>query len=145
MRHSPKQPLVLGHRGYRSLAPGTPPAFRAALEHGADGVEFDVQKEPSGAYVVIHDPPKGDGAAPKLRDVLAGFVRHLPRRRAEGGDADPGRLPPGPRRAHGLRRHRRLADLLVRARLLPPWKAWGIDGAPPGAKPRASASDASSA
>ena len=65
MNHAPTRPLVLGHRGYRSLAPeNTLPAFLAALEHGADGVEFDVQKEPSGAYVVVHDPPKGNGAAP---------------------------------------------------------------------------------
>ena len=74
MNATPKRPLVLGHRGYRSLAPeNTLPAFLAALQHGADGVEFDVQKEPSGAYVVVHDPPKGNGAAPKLRDVLAGL------------------------------------------------------------------------
>lgn len=132
MRSPARRPLVLGHRGYRSLAPeNTLPAFHAALEHGADGVEFDVQKEPSGAYVVIHDPPKGNGAAPRLAEVLAGLPRGIyldvelkgetlapddcPRILAEisaaGIDAD------------------RLMISSFAPDLLPPWKAWGIDTA----------------
>jgi glycerophosphoryl diester phosphodiesterase len=132
MEHSTDRPLVLGHRGYRSLAPeNTLPAFRAALEHGADGVEFDVQKEPSGTYVVVHDPPKRDGEAPRLADVLAGLPRGIyldielkgetlfpidcPRILAEiqaaGVDAD------------------RLMISSFEPELLPPWKAWGIETA----------------
>jgi glycerophosphoryl diester phosphodiesterase len=132
MSRPPDRPLVLGHRGYRSLAPeNTLAAFLAALEHGADGVEFDVQKEPSGAYVVVHDPPRADGTAPGLREVLAGLPRGIyldvelkaetltvedcPRILAEltAAGVDVGRL--------------QISSFM--AELLPPWKAWGIDTA----------------
>jgi glycerophosphoryl diester phosphodiesterase len=132
MRHSPKWPLVLGHRGYRSLAPeNTLPAFRAALEHEADGVEFDVQKEPSGAYVVVHDPPKGDGAAPKLADVLAGLPAGIYLDVELKGET----LKPVdcPRILAEITTSGVTADRLMISsfvpELLPPWKAWGIDTA----------------
>ena len=132
MNLAPTRPLVLGHRGYRSLAPeNTLPAFLAALEHGADGVEFDVQKEPSGAYVVIHDPPKGNGAAPKLRDVLAGLPRGIYLDVELKGET----LKPAdcPRILAELTDAEVTADRLMISsfapELLPPWKAWGIDTA----------------
>jgi glycerophosphoryl diester phosphodiesterase len=132
MRRASTRPLVLGHRGYRSLAPeNTLPAFRAALEHGADGVEFDVQKASGGRYVVIHDPPGRDCAAPLLREVLAGLPRGIyldvelkgetltpadcPRILAELTDAD-------------VTTDRLMISSFV-PELLPPWKAWGIDTA----------------
>jgi glycerophosphoryl diester phosphodiesterase len=116
MEHSPKRPLVLGHRGYRSLA---------------DGVEFDVQKEPSGAYVVTHDPPGGDGAAPKLRDVLAG----LPPGIYLDVELKAETLTPAdcPRILAEITGSGVTADRLMissfEAGLLPPWKAWGIETA----------------
>ena len=132
MRYSPKEPLVLGHRGYRSIAPeNTLPAFRAALEHGADGVEFDVQKEPSGAYVVIHDPPKGDGAAPLLRDVLAGLPRGIYLDvELKGETLSPADCPRilAELAAAGVGYERLMISSFV-AELLPPWKAWGIETA----------------
>lgn len=52
-----RRPLVLGHRGYRARYPeNTLLAFSKALEHGADGIECDLQKSADGRYVVIHDP-----------------------------------------------------------------------------------------
>ncbi|CAN5566396.1 glycerophosphodiester phosphodiesterase family protein [soil metagenome] len=49
-------PLILGHRGAPAEAPeNTLRAFRLALEHGADGVELDVQPSADGVPVVIHD------------------------------------------------------------------------------------------
>lgn len=50
------RPLIIGHRGAKGLAPeNTLPAFRAGMEAGADGVEFDVQRTLDGHLVVFHD------------------------------------------------------------------------------------------
>ncbi|MBR5753331.1 MAG: hypothetical protein IKX83_02475 [Clostridia bacterium] len=47
---------ILGHRGANRRAPqNTIPAFRAAIEHGADGVEFDVQMSSDGVLVICHN------------------------------------------------------------------------------------------
>lgn len=49
--------LLLGHRGARRYAPeNTLAAFELALEHGADGFEFDVRLTRSRQLVVCHDP-----------------------------------------------------------------------------------------
>ena len=59
-------PLVLAHRGARTVAPeNTIEAFSVALAQGADGVELDVHRTADGALVVHHD-----AAAPGL-GVLA--------------------------------------------------------------------------
>jgi glycerophosphoryl diester phosphodiesterase len=51
------RPLLLGHRGARHGAPeNTLAAFDLALEHGADGFEFDVRRTRDGRSVVCHDP-----------------------------------------------------------------------------------------
>jgi glycerophosphoryl diester phosphodiesterase len=132
MRRSNTRPLVLGHRGYRSLAPeNTLPAFLAALAHGADGVEFDVQKEPSGTYVVIHDRPGRDGAAPPLRDVLAGLPRGIYLDvELKGETLIPADCPRilAEITASGVTADRLMISSFV-PELLPPWKAWGIETA----------------
>ena len=47
---------ILGHGGANRRAPqNTLPAFRAAVEHGADGVEFDVQMSADGVLVICHN------------------------------------------------------------------------------------------
>jgi len=51
-----RRPLIIAHRGASSHAPeNTLAAFRAAIDSGADGVEFDVQLAADGVPVVIHD------------------------------------------------------------------------------------------
>ncbi len=49
-------PRLIGHRGVRVGEPeNSLAAFRAALDAGLDGVEFDVQRSRDGALVIFHD------------------------------------------------------------------------------------------
>ena len=49
-------PLLFAHRGLRAAAPeNTLPAFAAALEAGADGIELDTHLSRDGQVVVLHD------------------------------------------------------------------------------------------
>jgi len=51
-----RSPLIIAHRGASASAPeNTLAAFRAAVDAGADGIEFDVQLAADGVPVVIHD------------------------------------------------------------------------------------------
>jgi glycerophosphoryl diester phosphodiesterase len=93
--------LRIGHRGAASLAPeNTLRAFRAAVEHGVDLVEFDVLDLPRGPLVLAHSDRLEEvshGAAsgsvgsrtleelrevapelPTLDDALAFFVEEAP-------------------------------------------------------------------
>jgi glycerophosphoryl diester phosphodiesterase len=48
--------LVIAHRGASAVAPeNTIAAFQAAIDAGADGIEFDVRLAHDGVPVVIHD------------------------------------------------------------------------------------------
>lgn len=54
-------PLVIAHRGASwERRENTLPAFRRAIEVGADYVEFDVRAAPDGTLVVAHDRVRGD-------------------------------------------------------------------------------------
>lgn len=51
------RPLIFAHRGACRVAPeNTLPAFQAALDLGADGVELDVQYSSDGKLMVFHNP-----------------------------------------------------------------------------------------
>jgi glycerophosphoryl diester phosphodiesterase len=51
-----QKPLVIGHRGYCSLAPeNTPPSFKLAMAAGADMVELDYHHTQDGKLIVMHD------------------------------------------------------------------------------------------
>jgi glycerophosphoryl diester phosphodiesterase len=51
-----KLPAIFAHRGARLVAPeNTLPAFAAALEMGADGIELDIHATRDGKLAVIHD------------------------------------------------------------------------------------------
>ena len=64
-------PLVIAHRGASWDEPeNTLPAFRRAIELGADYVEFDVHATRDGRLVVVHDRPRPSGAYPTLEEVL---------------------------------------------------------------------------
>ena len=53
----PVRPLVVAHRGASVEEPeNTIEAFEAAIEAGADAVEFDVRMTADGHAVVMHDP-----------------------------------------------------------------------------------------
>jgi len=90
-----------------------------------------VQKEPGGAYVVVHDPPGRDGAAPRLAEVLAGLPRGIYLDVELKGET----LTPAdcPRILAELTAARVDVDRMMIssfiAELLPPWKAWGIETA----------------
>jgi glycerophosphoryl diester phosphodiesterase len=58
MRHPDKnRPFIFAHRGACRVAPeNTLPAFQAAIELGADGIELDVQYSSDGKLVVMHNP-----------------------------------------------------------------------------------------
>lgn len=48
--------LIIGHRGYLAKYPeNTIESFIRALEHGADGIEFDVHLSSDGEVMVYHD------------------------------------------------------------------------------------------
>ena len=56
MKRGETTPLIVAHRGDSHNAPeNTVAALRAAVEYGADGVEFDVRLAKDGVPVVIHD------------------------------------------------------------------------------------------
>lgn len=51
-----KRPLVIGHRGYPQFAPeNTLPAFKLAMQAGADLVELDYYHSKDGQPIVVHD------------------------------------------------------------------------------------------
>jgi glycerophosphoryl diester phosphodiesterase len=68
----PSKPLVVAHRGASIEQPeNTIEAFEAAIEAGADAVEFDVRLTSDGVAVVMHDPDvsrttDGVGLVPEL-------------------------------------------------------------------------------
>jgi len=90
----PAKLLLLGHRGARLYAPeNTIPAFDLALDHGADGFEFDVRCTRSKESIICHDRKFNrmvvrsrtleqihakcsvDGKPPCLEDVLERYSR----------------------------------------------------------------------
>lgn len=79
---------ILGHRGARSLAPeNTLSSFCLAMEHGADGVEFDVMPSRDGIPMVIHDETL------ERTTNGSGFVWHYDAR--DLGELDATKLKPG--------------------------------------------------
>ncbi|HSK62866.1 MAG TPA: glycerophosphodiester phosphodiesterase family protein, partial [Pyrinomonadaceae bacterium] len=51
-----RQPLIIGPRGASAVAlENTMAAFEAAIDAGADGIEFDVHLSRDGVPVIIHD------------------------------------------------------------------------------------------
>ncbi len=83
------RPLLLGHRGARAVQAvpeNTPASFDLALQHGANGFEFDVRRTADGRAVICHDPHRSgkeiirtnrDSLAelPLLEEVLARYGR----------------------------------------------------------------------
>lgn len=83
------QPVLIGHRGARGLAPeNTLLALDAGIAAGCPWLEFDVQLHPSGQLFLLHDltlerTTNGQGLASDcdwqaLRQLDAGRGQHLP-------------------------------------------------------------------
>jgi glycerophosphoryl diester phosphodiesterase len=75
MPFDPKGPIeIIAHRGFSARAPeNTLPAMEAAIEAGADAVEFDLQTAACGTPVVFHDAMLGrttNGVGPLGRRPL---------------------------------------------------------------------------
>jgi len=78
-------PLIIAHRGDATSAPeNTIPAFKKALNLGADGIELDVRLTKDRELVVFHDRVLGRTAAGSRRWLRSGQPLH-PRRDAEVG------------------------------------------------------------
>ncbi|WP_296140358.1 glycerophosphodiester phosphodiesterase family protein [uncultured Tessaracoccus sp.] len=78
---------IWAHRGASAVAPeNTLPAFERAIDAGAVGVEFDVQRTADGHLVVIHDETlaRTTGAAGRVVDHTLDELRALD---ASAGDA----------------------------------------------------------
>lgn len=73
-------PLIIAHRGDSAHVPeNTLASFAAALEVGADLVEFDVQLTKDGAVIVIHDATVNrttDGRG-RVHDMTLAQIRNL--------------------------------------------------------------------
>lgn len=69
-------PAVVAHRGASAHhRENTLAAFEAAVEAGADLVEFDVRRTAGGGLVVIHDPTLASGAA--VSELTPAEIRSL--------------------------------------------------------------------
>lgn len=67
-------PLIIGHRGASAVAPeNTIAAFEAAINAGADGIEFDVRLSRDRVPVVIHDDTlyRTSGVRRRVADLSA--------------------------------------------------------------------------
>jgi glycerophosphoryl diester phosphodiesterase len=63
--------LIVAHRGASLEAPeNTLAAFEKAIEIGADMIEFDVRRAPTGVLVVSHDPVQDAKGLPTLEQTL---------------------------------------------------------------------------
>lgn len=75
----PEMPLLIGHRGARStrsVQENTMMSFDLALEHGCNGIEFDLRLTACGRPLICHNPKAGKITVAKAtsRQLL-----HLPR------------------------------------------------------------------
>ncbi|MBI4261543.1 MAG: glycerophosphodiester phosphodiesterase [Actinobacteria bacterium] len=86
-------PLVLAHRGLSARHPeNTLPAFAAAIEVGAHGIELDVRLSSDGVPVVIHDADvaRTTGGRGLVNELPLGELRRLD---ASGDGSGPVRIP----------------------------------------------------
>lgn len=75
-----RDPLIIGHRGASAVAPeNSMAAFVAAIEAGADGIEFDVRLSADGVPVIIHDDTlqRTHGLRRRVVDLTAEALRSV--------------------------------------------------------------------
>jgi glycerophosphoryl diester phosphodiesterase len=74
----------IAHRGYtRQFPDNTLESFRAALELGVDGIEFDVQETLDGGFFIFHDDAIGGKAiaqstTKEMQAARVGGMYHIP-------------------------------------------------------------------
>ena len=86
----PSKPLVVAHRGASVEQPeNTIAAFEAAIDAGADAVEFDVRMTADDVPVVMHDPDvsRTTGGMGLVPELTFADVRRLRIRLPDGGAA----------------------------------------------------------
>lgn len=75
-----RKPLIIGHRGASAVAPeNSTAAFQAAIDAGADGIEFDVRLSRDGVPVIIHDDTlqRTHGLRRRVADLTAEESRNV--------------------------------------------------------------------
>ena len=80
MNNTVPYPRVCTHRGLSALLPeNTLPAFAAAIDAGAQEIEFDLRPAKDGRIIVRHDPIHGRVRRDHLtfEDVLESFARRV--------------------------------------------------------------------
>ncbi|MGB7427237.1 MAG: glycerophosphodiester phosphodiesterase family protein [Microcoleaceae cyanobacterium] len=71
---------IIAHRGFSSIAPeNTLAAFKAAIQHQADSVEFDLQLSADGIPVIFHDETldRITGKPGKIQQTTSQALKHL--------------------------------------------------------------------
>lgn len=71
---------IIAHRGFSAIAPeNTLAAFREAIAHRANSIEFDVQLSSDGIPVIIHDPTveRTTNGSGKVRDKTLEQLKKL--------------------------------------------------------------------
>ena len=74
------KPLLIGHRGYSSIAPeNTKLSFDAALLYKFDGLEIDVHQTKDNQIVVIHDETvdRTSNGSGSIKDMTLEELRKL--------------------------------------------------------------------
>ncbi|MGB3404235.1 MAG: glycerophosphodiester phosphodiesterase family protein [Microcoleaceae cyanobacterium] len=72
---------IIAHRGFSSIAPeNTLAAFKAAIKHQADSIEFDLQISADGIPVIFHDEnlDRITGHPGKIQEKKLKVLKHLP-------------------------------------------------------------------
>lgn len=73
-------PIIIAHRGDKTHAPeNTLAAFKAAVDNGADAIEFDVKLTADERVIVLHDPTvnRTTNGTGKISDLPFAAVRDL--------------------------------------------------------------------
>jgi glycerophosphoryl diester phosphodiesterase len=126
-RISERRPSVVGHRGASGHAPeNTMAAFELALQIGADGIEFDVQRSSDGRLMIFHDDElrRTTNAEGSLRNLTFEDLRKVDSGEWFSEAFRGERIPSIEELFDFLRGN----DLLIFLELKEPWRFDGIEG-----------------
>ena len=69
--------MITAHTGCLGTKANSLDSLRAALESGANAVEFDVRFQTDGTPVLSHDAVQDYGKSPRLADALRSLRRRM--------------------------------------------------------------------